>query len=249
MRKPNSGFSLIELLIVLAMIGAIAAAVLPNIGLTYGSQMSMALRDFSTQMRAVFDSTVLTGRIHRMVLDMRNGSYWAEMAPLGYLGRPPQSNGDARISEFGLNKEERELLMETLLEETAEPRRASDDQDRTYAFRSILLNQREQLRITSWAPVNDAVLYERSMPGSVRFAALGTDTMGGKRLRSEFEESENGYIYFFPDGSASQAMIQFGIEEDDVFSEDGPKYTIFLDPLTGRSRILEGFQDAEFIED
>lgn len=230
----------------LALIGAIAAAILPNIGMTFSSQMSLALRDFSSQMRTVYDAAILTGRIHRLVLDFADSTYWVEAAPLGFNGRPPPSSDD---EQSGFDAEERKRLMEELREASAEPRKAADDETRSYAFRSILINQRERLTLVPWNELNDTLFFKRSLPGSVRFAALGTDTMGEKKLRSEFEKGEKGYIYFFQDGTASQTMVHFGVEDDGGISDTGPKYTIFLDPLTGRSRLLEGFQDAEFIHD
>lgn len=230
----------------LALIGAIAAAILPNIGMTFSSQMSLALRDFSSQMRTVYDAAILTGRIHRLVLDFETSTYWVEAAPIGFIGRPPPSTDDG---ERGYDLEARKRLIEELRESAAEPRKAAEDESRSYTFRSILINQRERLALVRWNELNDALFFKRSLPGSVRFAALGTDTMGAKKLRSEFENGEKGYIYFFQDGIASQAMVHFGVEDDGGISDAGPKYTIFLDPLTGRSRLLEGFQDAEFIHD
>jgi general secretion pathway protein H len=246
--RRSNGFSLIELLIVMGLIGTIAAILLPNIGLTYGSQMALALRDFSSTIRSVFDSAILTGRSHRLVLDFKTGQYWVEAAPLGYIGRPPRAIDEK--DQTSIQEDQRTRLIEELGKAVVEPRKVPDDEKRNYSVRSILVNQRGTLEPIRWSEVSDSVLFRRSLPGSVRFASLATDQMGEKKLRSEFAEKEPGYIYFFPDGLASQAAIQLGIVgDDDTIKDDGIKYTLFLDPLTGRSQLLEGFQDAEFIRD
>jgi general secretion pathway protein H len=242
------GFSLLELLIVLGLIGALAAALLPSIGLTSGSQMSMALRDFSAQVRAVFDSAILTGRVHRIVLDMKSGDYWVEAAPLGYSGRAPRAQ--RAIDRSIMADDERKRLIDGLSEAASQPRKSATDEERFYSVRSLVVNQRRALTPVQWSEVDDAVLFKKSLPGKVRFAALATEQMPEKKLRSEFEEGDFGQIFFYPDGTLSQAMIHFGIEGDeDGIRDDAVKYTVFLDPLTGRSQLVEGFQDAEFVED
>jgi prepilin-type N-terminal cleavage/methylation domain-containing protein len=244
----QGGFSLLELLIVLGLIGALAAAILPGIGLTFGSQMSMALRDVSTQMRAVFDSAILTGRIHRLVINLKTGEYWAEAAPLGYLGRPPRPDFEAARSIA--SEDDRKKFLENLDRALSDPRKSAVDDERFYSQRSILVNQRTAFQPVTWTEVDDSVLYRKTLPGKVRFVAIATDQMSEKLQRSESSEVATGEIFFFPDGSASQAMLQFGIEgSDGAVVEDGLKYTLNLDPLTGRSQLVEGFQDAEFTGD
>lgn len=246
-KNSASGFSLIELLIVLAVIGAIAAAVLPNIGLTVGSQMALSMRDFSTQVRTLFDSAILTGRVHRLVIDPKEGTYWSEAAPLGFKGRPPLAQAPG---EGSAREEDRAKLLEDLGTAVAEPRPAGESGTRYYSFRSILVNQRNVLNPVKWNEINDSLLFRRTLSGSVVFAAIATELMEEKKSRAEFEGTEKAFIYFFPDGLVTQSAIQFGVEgEDGGVSEEGPKFTIFVDPLTGRSQILEGFQDAEFIKD
>lgn len=246
--RTAAGFSLLELLIVLGLIGALAAAILPGIGFTFGSQMTLALRDFSAHVRAVFDSAILTGRVHRIVLDMKTGEYWPEAAPLGYIGRAPRPVRDIDRSIAADDAKRR--LQESLDESAAQPRKSAVDEERFYRVRSVMVNQRRALAPVNWSEVNDAVLFRQALPGKVRFAALATDQMTEKKGRSDFAEEEFGQIFFYPDGSASQAMIQFGIEGDDgAIAEDAVKYTLFVDPLTGRSQLVEGFQDAEFLKE
>jgi hypothetical protein len=89
-----------------------------------------------------------------------------------------------------------------------------------------------------------------SVAGKVIFASIATEIMSKKKTREEYESKEMAYIYFFPDGGVTQSAIHFGVEgEDEASTDSGPKFTISIDPLTGRSQILEGFQDAEFIKD
>ena len=246
--QGSPGFSLLELLIVLGLIGALAAALLPGIGFTFGSQMTLALRDFSAHIRAVFDSAILTGRVHRVVLDMASGEYWTEAAPLGYSGRAPRPLSD--IDRSTVAEDNRKKFLEGLDEASSQPRKSALDEERLYAVRSLVVNQRRALNPVNWSEVSDSVLFRRSLPGKVRFAALATDQMGEKKERAGFGKEDYGQIFFYPDGSSSHAMIQFGIVgDDDAILDDSVKYTIFLEPLTGRSQLVEGFQDAEFLGD
>jgi prepilin-type N-terminal cleavage/methylation domain-containing protein len=253
-RRANAGgFSLIEVLVVLSIIAAISSAILPNLGLTVGSQMSMALRDFTTNIRATYDSAVLSGRVHRLVLDMAKGEYWAEQAPLGFEGRPPLAESDDSASA-GFNADARVRLLEELEKVTAEPRKSEkktlSGEERDYTQRSMLVQQRRVLKPLKWSEVDDAVLYKRGLPGDVVFASAVTDSMRQKLEYQQADDKDFAYVYFFPSGEVQQTAIQLAIRsgEKDINAE-GPKFTLFVDPLSGHTELLEGFQDPEFLKD
>jgi prepilin-type N-terminal cleavage/methylation domain-containing protein len=248
-----AGFSLIEVLVVLSIIAAISSAILPNLGLSTGSQMSLALRDLSTNLRATYDSAVLSGRIHRLVIHPTTSEYWAEQAPLGYEGRPPVATSEDSSATAGFNADARARLLEDLEKALSDPRRstkASQSDERFYSTRSMLVQQRTALKPLKWSEVDDAVLYKRSLPGDVVFVNTVTDAMKNKLEFQQAGEKDFAYIYFFPSGEVQQAAVQLGLRtgEKEVNME-GPKFTLFLDPLSGHSELVEGFQEPEFLKD
>jgi type II secretion system protein H len=79
---PSAGFTLIELLAVVLILGLFAALVAPNVG--FGS--SRALRAEAEQLADALEfarqHAVMTGRSHRMLLDLEWGTYRIEwLAP------------------------------------------------------------------------------------------------------------------------------------------------------------------------
>jgi len=239
-----------EVLIVLGIIAAISAAILPNLGLTPGSQMSLGLRDITNNIRATYDSAVLTGRVHRLVIHPTTSEYWAEQAPLGFEGRPPlaeDTSGTGATAAF--NADARVRLLEELDKAASEPRKAQKG-DRTYSARSMLVVQRRILKPIKWTEVDDAVLFKRTLPGSVGFNSVVTDGMRKKLELQETTEKDFAYVYFFPDGTVQQAAMQIGLKKGEKEIDDmGPKFSVYIDPLSGRSELLEGFQDPEFLKD
>lgn len=239
------GFTLLELLIVLGIIGAVASAILPNLAMSSGSQMSLTLRELTLTMRNTYDSAVLTGRVHRLVIEIKKGVYWAEQAPLGYQGRPPLVQND----EESARAEERARLLEELNQAAADPRKASDG-EREYTNRSILVLKRNILSPIRWAEVDDAVLFRRSVPGNVGFVSIFTPAMEEKMEYTTATDKDVAFLYFFPSGEAIPAAIQLAILNGEAsFAEDGPRFTVKLDALTGHSEILDGLIDVDFKAD
>ena len=252
-RSAAHGFTLLEVLIVLGIVSALAAMILPNLGLTPGSQMNHSLRDITTTLRATYDDTVLSGRIHRVVLEPKLGTFWVEQAPLGYEGRPPLATEESASDTF--NKDARVRLKEELDKVAADARKADAKggaaaEQRFYSARSILVTQRRALETIKWSEIDDTILYKRELPSSVVFAEIQSDSMKNKMEYSNSSEKDVAYIYFFPSGQSQQATLHIGTKADDkTLSETGAKFTINLDPLSGHSELLEGFQDAEFVKD
>jgi prepilin-type N-terminal cleavage/methylation domain-containing protein len=80
-RNPRGGFTLVELLVVIGLIALITLVAMPSITSYTKLSLSAASRELATTVREAYNSTVLTGRVHRVVYDIKNGEYWVEKGP------------------------------------------------------------------------------------------------------------------------------------------------------------------------
>lgn len=243
----STGFTLIELLVVLGIVGALAGVVLPNLPMTSGSQVRNAISNFASTARATYDSAILTNRVHRLVLKPKSGEYWAEAVPIGFAGRAGEPSLDA--TELAAKAEARAKLKEDLDKAAAEPRKSVEDEKRFYNARSILVIRRHILNKVEWKEVDDAILYKHKLPGSTAFASIITDQMPQPLDFLDAKDSDKAYIYFFPSGEAQLSSVQIGIiSSQKQIDENAAKFTLNVDPLSGKTEILEGFIDSEFVK-
>lgn len=250
-KLSQSGFTLLEIIIVLGIFGSIAAIILPNIGLTIGSQMSMALRDLAGTMRATYDNAVLSGRINRLAMNLKSGEYWVEQAPMGFVGRPSAQSADRSAKEQRLD-DSRARLLEDLEKASTDLRKASGgNSERTYSVRSILVAQRSVLKASKWDMVEDAILTRRALPSGLLFWSVAIDGMPRAMSHTDLSEGEVAFVYFFPWGEASRAQIQIATQaqEGGGIDEKSPRNTLSLDALSGQSSILDGLQEADFLQE
>jgi prepilin-type N-terminal cleavage/methylation domain-containing protein len=90
MKKPHHhsssrGFTLIELLVVVALIALISAMVMPSVSSYFQVSLNSATRDISSIVKESYNSTVLTGRVYRVVYDFKKAQYWSESGPPNVL--------------------------------------------------------------------------------------------------------------------------------------------------------------------
>ena len=261
MKKLNeTGFTLIEIILVLAIIGAVAGVVIPNLTMSIDSKTSTSIRNVTAQIRAAYDDAIFSGRLTRMIFDLKTGEYWVEQAPLGFEGRPPiiDTGSDSDI----LAKLDKRKQLLKLLDEKA--KNISDRQMPTstasntkyYSIRSIPVVQRKILRPIEWREVNDAVTYRQKLLETVIFAQISIGISSKKYDYADvFSNNDKvkkayAYVYFLPNGTATPISIRIGTRQEKnegLINDQGPKFTINLNTLTGESNLLEGFQDANFI--
>lgn len=247
----QAGFTLLEIIIVMGIMGSIASVILPNIGLTTGSRVSMSLREIAGTLRSTYDNSILSGRINRVVFSLRTGEYWTEVAPLNFSGRPSTQMSDLSPSEQRA-KDYKLRLLEELDKLFIEPRRAGGgSSERSYSVRSMLAIQRNVLREKKWDEVEDAVLTRRRLPFGLMFWNVAAEGMSKPVSRKEMQDGDLAHIYFFPWGEGTRAQIQIAtqLSEAGDIDENGPKNTLSLDSLTGQSAILDGLQEAEFLKE
>ena len=78
MRKQQDGFSLIELLIVVAILGLISMIAIPSISNTFRFSVQSTAREIATLIKDTANSAQITGRVHRIAYDLKTDQYWVE---------------------------------------------------------------------------------------------------------------------------------------------------------------------------
>jgi len=78
MRNREAGFSLIELLIVVGIIGLVVVIAIPSITNTFRFSVQSSAREIATLIKEATNSSQITGKMYRVAYDIKNDQYWAE---------------------------------------------------------------------------------------------------------------------------------------------------------------------------
>ena len=104
-----TGFTLVELAVVMALIGLFALLTIPLFGTVGTSKLDYAARRLSGTIKYLFNEAALTGREHRLVYNLDRDSYRArkveadgEIVDLSDLGRETQLPGSVRFRDLQL---------------------------------------------------------------------------------------------------------------------------------------------------
>ncbi|HEY5453201.1 MAG TPA: prepilin-type N-terminal cleavage/methylation domain-containing protein, partial [Polyangia bacterium] len=79
-RASDRGFTLIEVLLVVTIGAVLAGLAIRGLRSLRKADLREASAQMSGAMRYLFDRASTTGKIHRIVIDMETGTYWAEVS-------------------------------------------------------------------------------------------------------------------------------------------------------------------------
>lgn len=91
--QSEAGFTLIEILLVVTLLGLMASLVLPNMGGVFQAGAKSSVRRYAALVKQAYDQAVVTGTLHRVVLNLTEQSWRLEKAKPGQLPIDPTKFG------------------------------------------------------------------------------------------------------------------------------------------------------------
>ena len=81
LRGAQAGFTLVELLVVIALIGLIGTFALPSVNNFFKLSMNSSTREMASIVKETYNSTAMSGKVHRLAFDFKAGEFWVESGP------------------------------------------------------------------------------------------------------------------------------------------------------------------------
>lgn len=106
--KASAGFTMTELLIVVALIGLITTVAVPQMSSYFKLTLNTSARELASLVKETYNSTAMTGRVHRMAYNIGEGEFWVESGPATLLLDTKESlEEEERRKRFGKKSEEK----------------------------------------------------------------------------------------------------------------------------------------------
>ena len=205
--RRQRGFSLIEVTVVIAILGALTGAVVVGASGLRRSDLKRSASRLAGAMRFAFDRALSTGRTYRLVVDLSAQQYWAETTD----------------DRFLLPLDKQRAVEE---EEEERKRREGEPQEEPSTGSSPLAALGIPGELAARMPVARFEPYRAAQLGTVklrRARILGVWTGGQQERQTEGK----ALLYYFPQGFCERAIVHVG-------TEDRVEFSLLQHPLTGR---------------
>src|SRR5665811_1527351 len=117
-RASKSGFTLLEIMIVLVIVGLISGMSIRGLRSLAKSDLRASTSRLSGAMRYLFDRASATGKYHRLVIDVDQGRYWAEVSDdRFYIPREPETEkSQKKLAELAAQLDEKDRQRAAIME-------------------------------------------------------------------------------------------------------------------------------------
>jgi general secretion pathway protein H len=223
-RDRSAGFTLIEIMVVMLIIGLMATLGVKGFRSITKSDLRAATAHMSGAIRYMFDRASITGKYHRLVIDLNDGQYWPEVSDdKFYAPNQAETAGEQRKRENGE------------AEADEEQRKKADKQKSLWASSSSSSSSTSfdmsKLEVGEFRPKHARfAAFKETALKPVRLKKLRIRSVYTPRLTDPVT-SGRAYLYFYPLGQTEPAII--------TLSDDSGEnvYSLVVHPITGRVQI------------
>ena len=228
-RRLSHGFTLIEVMVAMMVVALIATIGVKGFRTVTKGNLREGSAHMAGAIRFLFDRASITGKYHRLVIDLKEGRYWAEVSDDRFYA-PNQAESEPERQK----REEKEDAVEE------EERKRQEKQQMLYG------NNSSSSSSSSASSSFDMSKMEvgEFRPRRARFAAFKETALKPVTLKKEVRiksvytprmtdpvTAGRVYLYFYPLGQTEPAVITMTDKSgESVFS-------LVVHPITGRVKI------------
>jgi general secretion pathway protein H len=212
--------TLIEVLVVMSLVALVVGSATVGFRNLLKSDLRSAASKMAGSVRYLFDRASTTGKVHRLVLDMDKGRYWAEVS------------NDRFIMDGGRETAEtRERLAKKLAKEDEDAKKLTDERAGLSDLQKRYMPEEFRPKRAKFDNFREMVVKPVDMKGSGVITDVFTPRL------AEPLAAGRAYVYFFPLGMTEAAIIHLSDKSGDT------KYSLVVHPLTGRVQIKNTYVD------
>lgn len=245
----SSGFSLIEIILVIAVIGSVFVMVLPNLGVIATSEAAGKLSTLSGDIRSTYDLAVLNKRPYRIGFEFHTGKYWLEYTERQDIYIPAEAlEREATAEEIAAQEE---VFQEDfdLYKDLAGKEVQNEKDEKMIPPTSPLIEAFEKLKPPKWEKVQDIEYRGRTLGPYYVIQDMQTEHHSRLIRLEEYEDAAMAYLYFFPNGYVEKAVIHINASLGDYSVDPNAiPFTVTTRPYEGLADIESGYVEVDIFE-
>ncbi len=220
-RRAPRGFTLIEVMIALVIVALMATIGIKGFRSVRKSDLRAATAHLSGAIRYMFDRASITGKYQRLVLDLNEGQYWAEVSDDKFYA-PNQA-------ETASDRRKREA---DEAEADEDQRKQAEKQAQAFANSTTSASNSSfdlsKLEVGEFRPKHARfAAFKETALKPVRLKKLRIRSVYTPRMVDPVT-SGRAYLYFYPMGQTEPAIITLSDETGESV------YSLVVHPITGR---------------
>ncbi len=248
--RHESAFTLIEIIIVIAIIAGVYSIALPNFSLRTANEVANQLGALTRDIRSAWDYSVLNNKPYRLVFAVPSGKYWLETTDNPHF---KMGDGNAEKDLSADEEKERAAAFDqefSKYEDMAKDVVKDANGENEIKPTSPVLAAKDRLKGTTWYRIETAEWSGRSLGDQLIIKDMRAEHHA-QAITGEDSDSENkvvtGMIYIFPNGYIEKAYLHIyfkGVEEGNNDPALAP-YTVYTNPYMGTASIAGGVLELD----